>query len=156
MTHTSPTPDDSESAVSSEELAAPVPVLSELVIPPEESLSAPPTPPSEEKENPAEIIAQLPELPWLVVAKNRRVNRDWEALLLRAPENTRRCYQDLCSSPMVRKPKRVFPLKGKLYKGAWEYEVTSSDRVFYVPYEEKRKVLVYYAGKHPKSAPTPP
>jgi hypothetical protein len=156
MTHTPPTPDDSESAVSSEELAAPVPVLSELVIPPEESLSAPPTPPSEEKENPAEIIAQLPESPWLVVAKNRRVNRDWEALLLRAPENTRRCYQDLCSSPMVRKPKRVFPLKGKLYKGAWEYEVTSSDRVFYVPNEEKRKVLVYYAGKHPKSAPTPP
>jgi hypothetical protein len=156
MTHTPPTPDDSESAVSSEELAAPVPVLSELVIPPEESLTAPPTPPSEEKENPAEIIAQLSESSWLVVAKNRRVNRDWEALLLRAPENTRRCYQDLCSSPMVRKPKRVFPLKGKLYKGAWEYEVTSSDRVFYVPDEEKRKVLVYYAGKHPKSAPTPP
>ncbi|MEG3863922.1 hypothetical protein [Microcoleus sp. herbarium12] len=156
MTHTPPTPDDSESAVSSEELAAPVPVLSELIIPPEESLTAPPTPPSEEKENPAEIIAQLSESSWLVVAKNRRVNRDWEALLLRAPENTRRCYQDLCSSPMVRKPKRVFPLKGKLYKGAWEYEVTSSDRVFYVPDEEKRKVLVYYAGKHPKSAPTPP
>jgi hypothetical protein len=155
MTHTPPTPDDSESAVSSEELATPVPVLSELVIPPEESLTAPPAPPSA-KENPAELIAQLPESPWLVVAKNRRVNRDWEALLLRAPENTRRCYQDLCSSPMVRKPKRVFPLKGKLYNGAWEYEVTSSDRVFYVPDEDQRKVLVYYAGKHPKSAPTPP
>ncbi len=155
MTHTPPTPDDLESAVSSEELAAPVPVLSQLVIPPEESLTAPPTPPSA-KDNPAEIIAQLPESPWLVVAKNRRVNRDWEALLLRAPENTRRCYQDLCTSPMVRKPKRVFPLKGKLYQGAWEYEVTSSDRVFYVPDEDKRKVLVYYAGKHPKSAPTPP
>lgn len=57
---------------------------------------------------------------------------------------------------MVRKPRRVFPLKGKLYQGAWEYEVTSSDRVFYVPDEHKRKVLVYYAGTHPKSAPTPP
>ncbi len=155
MTHTPPTPDDLESAVSPEELPAPVPVLSELVIPPEESLTAPPTPPSA-KENAAEITAQLPESPWLVVAKNRRVNRDWEALLLRAPENTRRCYRDLCNSPMVRKPKRVFPLKGKIYKGAWEYEVTSSDRVFYVPDEDQRKVLVYYAGKHPKSAPTPP
>ncbi len=155
MTHTPPTPDDLESAVSSEEVPAPVPVLSELVIPPEEALTAPPTHPPA-KENPAELTAQLPESPWLVVAKNRRVNRDWEALLLRAPENTRRCYQDLCSSPMVRKPKRVFPLKGKLYKGAWEYEVTSSDRVFYVPDEDQRKVLVYYAGKHPKSAPTPP
>ena len=155
MTHTPPIPDDLESAVSSEEVPTPVPVLSELVIPPEESLTAPPTPPFA-KEIPAELTAQLPESPWLVVAKNRRVNRDWEALLLRAPENTRRCYQDLCSSPMVRKPKRVFPLKGKLYKGAWEYEVTSSDRVFYVPDEDQRKVLVYYAGKHPKSAPTPP
>ncbi len=154
MTQTPPTPDDSESAVSPEEVPTPVPVLSELVIPPEEALTAPPTHPPA-KENPAELTAQLPESPWLVVAKNRRVNRDWEALLLRAPENTRRCYQDLCSSPMVRKPKRVFPLKGKLYKGAWEYEVTSSDRVFYVPDEDQRKVLVYYAGKHPKSAPTP-
>lgn len=170
MTHTSPTPDDSESAVSSEEqptqspatieatgeLPASASVLSELVIPPEEALTVPPTPLSANKENAAEVIAQLPESPWLVVAKNRRVNRDWEALLLRAPENTRRCYQDLCTNPMVRKPKRVFPLKGKLYKGAWEYEVTSSDRVFYVPNEEQRKVLVYYAGNHPKSAPTPP
>jgi hypothetical protein len=87
---------------------------------------------------------------------NRRVNRDWEALLARAPENTRRCYRDLSIAPMVRKPRRVFPLKGKLYKGAWEYEVTSSDRVFYVPDPERRKVIVYYAGKHPKAAPTPP
>jgi len=155
MTQTLPTPDDSESGVSSEELPTPVPVISELVIPPEEALTAPRTPLST-KENTTDVILQLPESPWLVVAKNRRVNRDSEALLLRAPENTRRCYQDLCTSPMVRKPKRVFPLKGKLYQGAWEYEVTSSDRVFYVPDEDKRKVLVYYAGKHPKSAPTPP
>ena len=155
MTHTPPIPDDSESGVSSEELPAPVPVISELVIPPEESLTAPRIPVSDQ-ENATDVIAQLPESPWLVVAKNRQVNRDWEALLLRAPENTRRCYQDLCTSPITRKPKRVFPLKGKLYQGAWEYEVTSSDRVFYVPDEDKRKVLVYYAGKHPKSAPTPP
>lgn len=93
---------------------------------------------------------------WLVVALNRRVNRDWEALLLRAPENTRRCYEDLCTVPMVRKPRRVFPLKGKSYRGVWEYEVTGGERVFYVPDPQERKVLVYYAGKHPKAAPTPP
>ncbi len=44
MTQTPPTPDDSESGVSSEELSAPVPVISELVIPPEEALTAPRTP----------------------------------------------------------------------------------------------------------------
>lgn len=127
-------PDESESRVSSEE-----------------ALTAPPTIDSE-----AEEATPVPSSLWLVVALNRRVNRDWEALLLRATENARRCYEDLSTAPMVRKPKRVFPLKGKPYRGAWEYEVTKGDRVFYVPDEEKRKVVVYYAGVHPKTAPTPP
>lgn len=126
MTQIPPTPDDSESGVSSEEVSAPVPVISEWVIPPEEALTAPLKPVSA-KENATDVILQLSESPWLVVAKNRRVNRDWEALLLRAPENTRRCYQDLCTSPMVRKPKRVFPLKGKLYEGAWECDSLISE-----------------------------
>jgi hypothetical protein len=39
---------------------------------------------------------QMIETIWLVVAKNRRVNRDWEALIQRNPENARRCYKDLC------------------------------------------------------------
>ncbi len=92
---------------------------------------------------------------WLVVAKNKRVNREWEALMQRYPENFSRCYEDLCNAPTTRQPKRVFPLKGKVYKGAWEYEVTSGDRVFYIPDEEQLKVVVYYAGKHPKNAPIP-
>ncbi|MFB2983684.1 hypothetical protein [Microseira sp. BLCC-F43] len=92
---------------------------------------------------------------WLVVAKNRRVNRDWEALVLRCPENCRRCYEDLSTAPTTRQPGRVFPLRGKVYKGAWEYEVTKGDRVFYVPHEEQFKVVVYYAGEHAKPAPTP-
>jgi hypothetical protein len=62
------------------------------------------------------------ETTWLVVAKNRRVNRDWEALMQRHPENTRCCYKDLCTAPTTRQPRRVFPLKGKLYKGAWEWQ----------------------------------
>ncbi|GET38936.1 hypothetical protein [Microseira wollei] len=147
-----PTPPDT---LGSQDQAISAPISSDLVVPPEEQLTAPPTAP-DTLENFAEQATQLPVSSWLVVAKNRRVNRDWEALLLRAPENARRCYQDLSTAPMVRKPKRVFPLKGKRYLGAWEYEVTSSDRVFYVPDEEKRKVLVYYAGTHPKTAPTPP
>jgi hypothetical protein len=57
---------------------------------------------------------------------------------------------------MERKSGRVFPLKGKLYQGAWEYEVSSGDRVFYIPDSEKQKVIVYYAGEHIKPAPIPP
>jgi hypothetical protein len=95
------------------------------------------------------------ELSWLVVAKNRRVNRDWEDLVSRYPENALRCYKHLCESPTQRRQGRVFPLKGKRYKGAWEYELTGSERVFYIPYESDLKVVVYYAGRHPKSAPVP-
>ncbi|GAA6622641.1 hypothetical protein [Scytonema sp. NUACC26] len=91
---------------------------------------------------------------WLVVAKNRRVNREWEALTQRYPQNCYRCYHDLCTSPTTRRH-RVFPLKGKPYRGAWEYEVASGDRVYYIPNEEKLKVVVYYAGKHISPAPKP-
>ncbi len=78
------------------------------------------------------------------------------ATAIRAPENAYRCYEHLSTIPMVRIPRRVFPLKGKKYRGAGEYEVTSGDRVFYVPDESKRKVVVYYAGVHPKAVPIPP
>ncbi len=91
---------------------------------------------------------------WLVVAKNRRINRDWEALMQQNPENSSRCYHDLCTAPTNRQPGRVFPLKGKKYKGVWEYEVTKGDRVFYVPNEGQLKVVVFYAGKHIQPAPT--
>ncbi|NMF65120.1 hypothetical protein DP113_28140 [Brasilonema octagenarum UFV-E1] len=139
--------------------------FSSNVVPPEEPLSKPQTDIStstsakEIEENPhaepskAAEIATVPH--WLVVAKNRRVNRDWELLLSRAPENATRCYEDLSTAPMTRKPGRVFPLKGKRYKGAWEYEVTKGDRGFYVPDAQQQKVVVYYAGEHPKNAPLP-
>ncbi|HEY9854042.1 MAG TPA: hypothetical protein V6D28_31535 [Leptolyngbyaceae cyanobacterium] len=155
MTHSSPKEPNEEGNVGQPEEQLTGYISSSLVIPPEEQLTTPPIT-ADTEENFAEEATKVPASTWLVVAKNRRVNRDWEALLVRAPESAKRCYQDLCTVPMVRKPKRVFPLKGKRYQGAWEYEVTSSDRVFYVPDEEKRKVLVYYAGKHPKTAPIPP
>ena len=44
-----------------------------------------------ELENQAEQAAQVPVPQWLVVAKNRRVNRDWELLLSRAPAQATRC-----------------------------------------------------------------
>jgi hypothetical protein len=108
-------------------------------------------------------LSETPETPetteteknWLVVAKNRRVNRDWEALMQRHSENSSRCYHDLHTAPTNRQPGRVFPLKGKKYKGVWEYEVSKGDRVFYIPNEEQLKVVVFYAGKHIQPAPTP-
>jgi hypothetical protein len=122
----------------------------ENIEPPEVILTAPQL--SETSE-----LSETPETEknWLVVAKNRRVNRDWEALIQRHPENSSRCYRDLHTAPTNRQPGRVFPLKGKKYKGVWEYEVSKGDRVFYIPNEEQLKVVVFYAGKHIQPAPTP-
>jgi len=61
--------------------------IRENIEPPEVKLKAPEL--SEISENPET------EHPWLVVAKNRRVNRDWEALMQRHPENSCRCYWEV-------------------------------------------------------------
>ena len=121
--------------------------INEIIEPPEVKLT---TPDSPETSNTPKI-----ETIWLVVAKNRRVNRDWEALIQRNPENARRCYKDLQTAPITRQSGRVFPLKGKKYRGVWEYEVSGGDRVFYVPDETQLKAVVFYAGKHIQPAPTP-
>lgn len=93
---------------------------------------------------------------WTVVALNERVNRDWQELIEAAGSNAARCYDYLRSTPMLRRQGRIFPLRGKKYTGAWEYELTAGDRVFYVPDPAARKVTVYYAGRHPDTAPFPP
>jgi hypothetical protein len=109
---------------------------------------------------PPELDLTVPEeslekLEWRVIAKNKRVNKTWEDLIRQAPESCQRCYAYLSQTPLQRLPRRVFPLKGKKYKGAWEFEVTSGDRVFYIPDIDRQMVVVYYAGKHPTVAPFP-
>ena len=100
------------------------------IVPPEELLAEPPSDPIEEFG------------PWTVVARNERVNRKWEQIINRAPENALRWYRYLRQRPMARYPKRVFPLLGSIYQGAWECEVTGGDRLFYVPDESNLKVDV--------------
>ena len=95
---------------------------------------------------------------WTIVAANSRVIKKWRELVLSCPENAIRCYKYLSCNPMQRSRGRIFPLRGQKFKGAWEYEITGADRVFYVPLSEERKVIVYYAGKHPvkNKYPKPP
>ncbi|MEY2833665.1 MAG: hypothetical protein RLZZ574_2924 [Cyanobacteriota bacterium] len=95
---------------------------------------------------------------WAVVGSNSRVVKNWRELILSCPENAIRCYQHLSQNPMQRTRGRIFPLRGKKFKGAWEYEITGADRVFYVPLPDEKKVVVYYAGKHPvkNKYPQPP
>jgi hypothetical protein len=95
---------------------------------------------------------------WTVVASNSRVVKNWRELVLSCPENAIRCYQHLSQNPMQRSRGRIFPLRGQKFKGAWEYEITGADRVFYVPLPVEKQVVVYYAGKHPvkNKYPKPP
>jgi hypothetical protein len=58
----------------------------------------PPENPIVENVEPPELKLTAPNLfemesTWLVVAKNRRVNRGWEALMQRHPENTLLAWQ---------------------------------------------------------------
>lgn len=86
-----------------------------------------------------------------MVFANKRVEKGWLELFSNSPGHMERCREYLLRTPMERFPGRIFPLKGKVYKGAWEFEVAGGDRVYYVPDPDTRTVTVYYAGKHPKS-----
>ena len=90
------------------------------------------------------------EKAWTICAKNSRLNRDWQDLVLLYPENSLVCYRHLLTQPLQRVKFRAFPLRGKQFRGVWEYEITGGDRVFYLPNKSERSVLVIYAGKHPK------
>jgi hypothetical protein len=94
---------------------------------------------------------------WIVTAYSQRTYKDWNKLMERISESLELCLAYLCTQPMERYRKRVFPLQGPIYKGAWEFKVTKGDRVLYVPNPETRIVTVYYAGKHPNPpSPRPP
>ena len=50
---------------------------------------------------------------WTVLAYNPRVHKSWKKMMQRIPDSLQRCLEDLCTQPMQRYPKRVFPLKGR-------------------------------------------
>jgi hypothetical protein len=110
-------------------------------------------PPEEPLTNPGDSVGEQDA--WLIVARNDRVNRNWEKLIARSPENALRWYKYLRSRPTTRYPGRVFPLRGHVYRGAWECEISAGDRIFYVPDPAARKVIVYYAGAHADPALRP-
>jgi hypothetical protein len=61
--------------------------------------------------NPAEDNPVENDAEWVLLARNSRVNRKWELLIDRSPENALRWYRYLRKSPTTRYPGRVFPLK---------------------------------------------
>ncbi len=54
---------------------------------------------------------------------------------------------------------RTFPLKGKEYRGCWEYKGDvgrETLRIFYLLIPENHRVLIYYIGPKPNVIPFPP
>ncbi|MDO8672898.1 MAG: hypothetical protein Q7O66_15930 [Dehalococcoidia bacterium] len=51
----------------------------------------------------------------------------------RIPRAVQACYDHLTDDPYRRIQRRVFPLKGGRFRGIWEYEVTGSERLYYLP-----------------------
>ncbi len=70
---------------------------------------------------PPEQILNIKENPldatWSVVGSNSRVVKNWRSLVSSCPENAIRCYQHLSQTPMQRSSGRIFPLRGKKFKG---------------------------------------
>jgi hypothetical protein len=93
---------------------------------------------------------------WRVETHSKSARRGWEALCQQLPENTERCRVWLSSTPMQRIAGRCYPLKHRRYEGAWCFEVGAGERVYYIPQEQTRMVVIYYAGKHPKDGPPYP
>ena len=111
-------------------------------------------------EAPDEILlgSQPVSTPWKVIGNGAKVVKSWKKLVEQCPEDTTLCYESLSTNPMQRIPLVSFPMKGKNFKGGWEYRVTGNYRVFFQPLPSTKEVVVYYADEHPKKNkyPTPP
>lgn len=85
----------------------------------------------------------------------------WEHLSCHAPGNLRRAFDKIRATPRARDdPERQHRLKGQLgtaaFKGQalerWQYEVTSSGRIWYLIDDNRRTAWIVHAGTgHPKA-----
>ncbi len=111
-------------------------------------------------EAPKEILlrSQPQTTAWEVLGNGAKVVKSWKKLVEQCPEDATLCYERLSTNPMQRIPFVSFPMKGKSFKGGWEYRVKGNYRVFFQPFSSTKKVVVYYADEHPKKNkyPTPP
>ncbi len=82
---------------------------------------------------------------FVVRARSARVERDWASLAARVAPDAQRCYVHLATDPYRRVPGRVFPLRGKVFAGLWEFEVNRSDRLYYLPDAQRQPEMSDWA-----------
>ena len=100
--------------------------------------------------------------PWNFVFLNRKVAVGWRNLLTQVPSSTDRAWVAITSNPL-RTDDRQHQLSGSVaqvrYAGRflpqWQYEITGGGRVWYLVDEERRTLVMTYAGiGHPKATDT--
>lgn len=97
-----------------------------------------------------------PKEPWSVVAYNKGRLKDWEHLVRNTEQNAINAFDWLVRNPIQRMPGRCYPLRHSKHHGHWCYEIGAGDRLYYKPSEADKKVIVWYAGRHPNQIPAPP
>jgi len=73
--------------------------------------------------------------------------REWDTFCKRNPEAALAAYERLSQEPLLRIVGRQFPLKGKRLKPFWEYEATSSDRIYYAVCIQTKSVIIAVSNK---------
>jgi hypothetical protein len=101
-------------------------------------------------------LAPRNEAAWTLVAHNKSILKAWDSLCRNTPEDAQHCYAWLSRHATRQIPRRCYPLKGKPNAGCWGYEIGSGNRVYYKPDDQSKRAVIYYAGPHPKSIPSPP
>ncbi len=85
--------------------------------------------------------------PYELRARSARVARSWEDMASRIPKAVQGCYEHLVHEPYRRIPGRVFPLKGKVFRGLWEYEVSGGERLYYLPDAQKEPEMAGWRAR---------
>ena len=100
--------------------------------------------------------------PWNFIFLNRAVGVGWRNLLMQTPAGADRAWVAITSDPF-RNDDHQHPLLGSSAQGRhsgrvlpqWQYEVTSGGRIWYLIDEERRTLIMTYAGTgHPKATDT--
>ncbi len=90
--------------------------------------------------------------PYQLRARSARVARNWQDMSSRIPKAVQRCYEHLAEDPHRSIPGRIFPLRGKEFRGLWEYEVSSSERLYYLPDAQKEPEMAGWTPEEGSSA----
>lgn len=100
--------------------------------------------------------------PWNFFVLDRQTSIGWRNLVAQTPSAADRAWVDITSDPF-RTVSRQHQLSGEnahrrfndKFLPQWQYEVTSGGRIWYLIDEERRTLIMTYAGTgHPKATDT--